>query len=80
MKIHVEHDGTVFDYESEPMPKERFDALIAVAVTLIVSAAILGLFALLTRWRRFRGRPGLLRGVLFAVPAPDKGGVRRGLT
>lgn len=51
MKLRITNkDGTWdIEYESEPMPKERFDALITVAVTLIVAASLLGLFALLTR-------------------------------
>lgn len=51
MKLHIDNRGGVWniDYEKEPMPKERFDALIAVAVTLIVSAAVIAFFALLTR-------------------------------
>lgn len=48
MKIHIgDGKGWTFDYESEPMPKERFDALIGVAVTLIVCAAAIAFFALL---------------------------------
>lgn len=50
MKLHIrDGKGWTLDYESEPLPKERFDALIAVAVTLIVSAAVIAFFALLTR-------------------------------
>lgn len=51
MKLHIDNRDGVwsFDYESEPMPKERFDALITVAVTLIAAVAVLGLFGLLTR-------------------------------
>ncbi len=48
MKIHVEHDGTVFDYESEPMPESRFRALCGIAYALIGAAAVIGFFALFT--------------------------------
>lgn len=51
MKLHITNKDGAWDieYESEPMPKERFDALITVAVTLIAAVAVLGLFGLLTR-------------------------------
>lgn len=46
MRIHVEHDGTVFEYETKPMPEGRFRALCGVAYALIGAAAAIVFFAL----------------------------------
>lgn len=46
MKIHVEHYGTVFEYETTPMPESRFRALCGVAYALIGAAAVVVFFAL----------------------------------
>ena len=27
MRVHLEHNGTIFDYEREPMPTDRFWAV-----------------------------------------------------
>lgn len=46
MKLHIEHDGTVFEYETTPMPESRFRALCGVAYALIAAAAFIGFWAL----------------------------------
>ena len=48
MKLHVTNKGGVWeiDYESEPMPEERFRALCGIAYALIGAAAVIGFFAL----------------------------------
>lgn len=46
MKIHIEHDGTTFDYETVPMSEERFREVCGVAYALIGAAAAVGFFAL----------------------------------
>ena len=46
MRIHVEHEGTVFDYETTPMPESRFRALCGVAYAVIGAAAAVVFFAL----------------------------------
>ena len=46
MKIHVEHDGTVFEDETTPMQESRFRALCGVAYALIGAAAAVVFFAL----------------------------------
>lgn len=46
MRIHVEHAGTVFEYETKPMQESRFRALCGVAYAVIGAAAFVGFFAL----------------------------------
>ncbi|MBQ9347796.1 MAG: hypothetical protein IJT94_10765 [Oscillibacter sp.] len=47
MKIHVDlPGGGSFEYERDPLPKERFDALVTLAEVFIAAAAVLGFFAL----------------------------------
>ena len=46
MKIHVEHEGTVFDCETVPMSEERFRAVLGVVYALIGAGALSLWFAL----------------------------------
>lgn len=53
MKIHFEHKSTVFEFERQPMPPERFTVLCKLAVATIGGAVLvaivhmLGLFGLI---------------------------------
>lgn len=50
MKIHIEHDNTVVEYEHHPMPEGRFRALCALALVAIVGGVFLGAVALVGVW------------------------------
>ena len=50
MRIYIEHNGTVFEYEHRPMPEGRFRALCALVLTVIVGAVLLGLVHMLGVW------------------------------
>lgn len=50
MKIHLEHNGTVFEFERTLMPPERFNALCKLAETVICGAVLLALVHMLGMW------------------------------
>ena len=53
MKIHVEHNGTVFEFESRPMKEGRFRALCALSGVVAYVSMVAAVAAL-------RGLPGLV--------------------
>lgn len=50
MKIHIEHSGTIFEYEHRPMPEGRFRALCSLVLAAIVGGVFLGAVALVGAW------------------------------
>ena len=60
MRIHIEHDGGVFEYERRPMRRSRFWALCIIAVAAIYAGALITVAALC-------GVPGLVTMLLFTV-------------
>ena len=42
MRVHLEHNGTIFDYEREPMPTNRFRAVCGL-ITLLGAVHAVGL-------------------------------------
>ena len=50
MRIHIEHNDTVFEYEHRPMPEGRFRALCSLALAAIIGAVLLGLAYMLGVW------------------------------
>lgn len=50
MKIHLEHNGTVFEFDRQPMPPERFNALCKLAGAAIGWAVLLGAIHLVGFW------------------------------
>ena len=44
MRVHLEHNGTIFDYEREPMPTDRFWAVCGL-ITLLGAVHAVGLWA-----------------------------------
>ena len=50
MRIRIEHDGTVFEFECRPMPEGRFRALCSLVLTAIIGAVLLGLVHILGVW------------------------------
>ncbi len=52
MKIHVEHNGTVFEFESRPMKEGRFRALCLLAAAGVYAGMVAAITALC-------GLPGL---------------------
>lgn len=50
MKIHIEHNGTVLEYEHHPMPEGRFRALCSLALAAIAGGVFLGAIALVGVW------------------------------
>ena len=60
MKIRIERDDGVFEYERRPMRRARFRALCAIAVAAIYAGALITVAALC-------GVPGLVTILLFSV-------------
>lgn len=50
MRIYIEHNGTVFEYEHRPMPEGRFRALCSLALAAIAGGVFLGAVALVGVW------------------------------
>lgn len=50
MKIRLERNGTVFEYDRKPMEIGRFTILSRLAGTMICGAALLGLVRMLGLW------------------------------
>ncbi len=50
MRIHIEHNGTIFEYEHRPMPEGRFRALCSLALGAIAGGVFLGAIALVGVW------------------------------
>lgn len=50
MKLHLELDGTVFEFENQPMPPERFNALCKLAGSAIGGTVLLGAIHLVGFW------------------------------
>lgn len=50
MRIHLEHNGTVLEYERRPMPEGRFRLLCSLALAAIVGSVFLGAIALVGVW------------------------------
>lgn len=50
MKIHLEHNGTVLEYEHRPMPEGRFRALCSLALATIAGGVFLGVIAMVGVW------------------------------
>ena len=46
MKIHVEHNGTVFEFESRPMKEGRFRALFLLAAAGVYAGMVAAVAAL----------------------------------
>lgn len=46
MKIRLEHNGTVFEFERRPMPEKRFKALCALAAAGIYAGMVWAVAAL----------------------------------
>ena len=46
MRIRLEHNGTVFEYERQPLPESRFRALCAIVVAGIYSCMVTAVTAL----------------------------------
>ena len=44
MRVHLEHNGTIFDYEREPMPTNRFRAVCGL-IALLGAVHAVGLWA-----------------------------------
>lgn len=42
MKIRLEHDGTVFEYERQPMKESRFRVLCALAAAGVYAGLVIG--------------------------------------
>lgn len=49
MKLRITNKSGVWEitYEREPMPQERFEALVAVMITAIVAAALVAMVSLI---------------------------------
>lgn len=45
MRVHLEHNGTAFDYEREPMPTDRFWAVRGL-ITLLGAVHAVGVWAI----------------------------------
>lgn len=60
MKIRLERDGTVFEYEHNPMERTRFRALCRLARTGILGAVFLGAL-------HIAGSPIVYAGVALVV-------------
>ncbi len=50
MRIHIEHNGTIFEYEHRPMPEGRFRALCTLMLAAIAGGVFLGAVALVGVW------------------------------
>lgn len=50
MKIRLERDGTVFEYERQPMKESRFRALCALAAAGVYAGLVIGVTALCGGW------------------------------
>ena len=50
MRIRLEHNGTVFEYERRPMPEGRFKALCALAAAGVYAGMVLAVAALCGGW------------------------------
>lgn len=53
MKIRIEHDGDVFEFERRPMRRSRFRALCALAAATLYAGMVIAVTALC-------GLPGLI--------------------
>lgn len=60
MKIRVEADGRVFEYERRPMRRSRFRALCVIAIAAIYAGALITVAALC-------GVPGLVAMLIFTA-------------
>lgn len=50
MRIRLEHNGTVFEFERRPMPEGRFKALCALAAAGVYAGMVLAVAALCGGW------------------------------
>lgn len=50
MRIRLEHNGTVFEYECRPMPERRFKALCALAAAGVYAGMVWAMAALCGGW------------------------------
>lgn len=50
MKIRLERNGTVFEYEHQPMKEGRFRALCALAGAAVYAGLVIGVAALCGGW------------------------------
>ncbi len=50
MRIRLEHNGTVFEYERRPMPEGRFKALCALAAAGVYAGMVWAVTALCGGW------------------------------
>lgn len=50
MRIRLEHNGTVFEYERRPMPEGRFKALCALAAAGVYAGMVWAVAALCGGW------------------------------
>ncbi|MCI8623764.1 MAG: hypothetical protein HFG26_08890 [Provencibacterium sp.] len=60
MKIRIEREDGVFEYERRPMRRARFRALCAIAIAAIYAGALITVAALC-------GVPGLVTMLLFTM-------------
>ena len=63
MRIRLEHNGTVFEYERRPMPEGRFKALCALAAAGVYAGMVLAVAALCGGW----GVAAIMVVTLFVV-------------
>ena len=63
MRIRLEHNGTVFEYERRPMPEGRFKALCALAAAGVYAGMVWAVAALCGGW----GVSALALVTLFVV-------------
>lgn len=50
MRIRLEHNGTVFEYERRPMPERRFKALCVLAAAGVYAGMVWAVAALCGGW------------------------------
>lgn len=50
MRIRLEHNGTVFEFERRPMPEGHFKALCALAAAGVYAGMVLAVAALCGGW------------------------------
>ncbi|MDE6932803.1 MAG: hypothetical protein K2P37_08985 [Oscillospiraceae bacterium] len=50
MRIRLEHNGTVFEFERRPMPEGRFKALCALAAAGVYAGMVWAIAALCGGW------------------------------
>ena len=50
MRIRLEHNGTVFEYERKPMPEGRFKALCALAAAGVYAGMVWAVAVLCGGW------------------------------